>query len=202
MFDPYRKWLGIPEGQRPPTHYQLLGISADEQDREVINAAVVRHSAFIRTFQVGQYSNEATQLLNEIAAAKVCLLDPRKRAKYDAGLAERDLHSNARTQDAPVNERRQPSPVPVPPSPQRKVRPAAPRRMPAPAVRAAVAPDPLLSIPADIWSTADDQPRPLKIRVNRKPGSRWFPWAWFLAAGAGVLVLVVFVGGMRTRREV
>ncbi|HET6879304.1 MAG TPA: hypothetical protein VFI31_04085 [Pirellulales bacterium] len=87
-FDPYRKWLGIPEGQRPPTHYQLLGISPDEQDRDVINAAMVRHSAYVRTLQVGRYSEEATQLLNELAAAKICLLDPVKRAKYDAELHE------------------------------------------------------------------------------------------------------------------
>ena len=74
MFDPYRKWLGIPDGQRPPSHYQLLGIAPDENDRDVINAAVVRQSAFVRTFQTGQHSKEATQLLNEIAAAKVFLL--------------------------------------------------------------------------------------------------------------------------------
>jgi hypothetical protein len=30
-FDPYRKWLAIPEDSRPPTHYQLLGISPDER---------------------------------------------------------------------------------------------------------------------------------------------------------------------------
>ena len=29
VFDSYHKWLGIPEGHRPPTHYQLLGISPD-----------------------------------------------------------------------------------------------------------------------------------------------------------------------------
>ncbi|HWB08960.1 MAG TPA: hypothetical protein VG826_07040 [Pirellulales bacterium] len=88
-FDPYRKWLSIPEGERPPTHYQLLGVSPDEQDREVINAAVVRQSAFVRSFQTGKYSLEATRLLSEIAAAKVCLLDPAKRAAYDAGLMKR-----------------------------------------------------------------------------------------------------------------
>jgi hypothetical protein len=88
MFDPYRKWLGIPEGQRPPTHYQLLGISPDEQDIEVINAAVVRQSAYVRNFQAGKYSAEATRLLNEIAAAKVCLIDPVKRARYDAELSK------------------------------------------------------------------------------------------------------------------
>ncbi len=89
-FDPYRKWLSIPEGQRPPSHYQLLGISPDERDREVINAAVVRQSAFVRNFQTGKYAAEATRLLGEIAAAKVCLLDDAKRAAYDAELKKRE----------------------------------------------------------------------------------------------------------------
>ena len=31
-FDPYRKWLGIPAGSRPPSHYQVLGIDPGERD--------------------------------------------------------------------------------------------------------------------------------------------------------------------------
>lgn len=41
-FNPYRVWLSIPAESRPPTHYQLLGISPDEHDPTVINAAVMR----------------------------------------------------------------------------------------------------------------------------------------------------------------
>ncbi|HVX11413.1 MAG TPA: hypothetical protein VHC22_09550 [Pirellulales bacterium] len=89
MFDPYRKWLGIPEDQRPPTHYQLLGISPDEQDIDVIEAAVLRQSAFVRNFQSGQHAEEATRLLNEFAAARICLLDRQKRSKYDAELRKK-----------------------------------------------------------------------------------------------------------------
>ncbi|HJT35343.1 MAG TPA: hypothetical protein VJ783_25175, partial [Pirellulales bacterium] len=88
MFDPYRKWLGIPEDQRPPNHYQLLGIAPDEQDPEVIEAAAVRQSAFVRNFQSGKYGAEATRLLTEIAAARLCLLDPAKRARYDTELRQ------------------------------------------------------------------------------------------------------------------
>ena len=88
MFDPYRKWLGIPEDQRPPSHYQLLGIAPDEQDPEVIEAAAVRQSAFVRNFQSGKYGTDATRLLTEIAAARLCLLDPAKRSRYDAELKQ------------------------------------------------------------------------------------------------------------------
>ena len=42
MFDPYRRWLAIPDDQRPPTYYQLLGISEDEDDFEVIDEAALK----------------------------------------------------------------------------------------------------------------------------------------------------------------
>ena len=35
-FDGYRKWLGINNKKRPPTHYKLVSISLDEDDPEVI----------------------------------------------------------------------------------------------------------------------------------------------------------------------
>ncbi len=85
-FDPYHVWLGIPREHRPPTHYQLLAISPDEQDRAVINAAVTRQSAYVRNFQVGKHGADAARILGEIQAAKLCLLDTAKRAAYDARL--------------------------------------------------------------------------------------------------------------------
>lgn len=105
MFDPYRKWLGIPEDQRPPNHYQLLGIAPDEQDAEVIEAAAVRQSAFVRNFQSGKYGNEATRLLTEIAAARICLLDPGKRAAYDAEMQRQRTGAGLRS-TAPTVPRR------------------------------------------------------------------------------------------------
>ncbi len=41
-FDPYYRWLGLPKGQCPPTHYQLLEISPTEDDRPAIEAAINR----------------------------------------------------------------------------------------------------------------------------------------------------------------
>ena len=32
MFDPYRKWLGIPPKDQPPNHYRLLGLELFETD--------------------------------------------------------------------------------------------------------------------------------------------------------------------------
>lgn len=87
MFDPYHKWLGIPKDQRPPTLYQLLSISPDERDLEVIEEAAIRQSGHIRAYQVGQHAAECTKLLNELAQAKTILLNPVKRREYDAKLA-------------------------------------------------------------------------------------------------------------------
>ena len=87
MFDPYHKWLGIRKGQRPPTHYQLLGISPDETDLEVIEEAAIRQMAHIRTYQIGPHAKECTQVLNEISQARTTLLNAVKRKDYDAQLA-------------------------------------------------------------------------------------------------------------------
>ena len=85
-FDPYRKWLGIPPKDQPPNHYRLLGIELFESDPDVISNAADARMAHIRTFQTGPYSEWSQKLLNEIAAAKVCLLNPEKKAEYDAQL--------------------------------------------------------------------------------------------------------------------
>lgn len=151
MFDPYRKWLGIPEDQRPPTHYQILGISPDERDVEVIEAAVLRQSAFVRNFQSGKHADDATRLLNEIAAARVCLVDRQKRAKYDAELRQqqagaegapgRSRDSGAMSRPAPPAVEPQQHAAPafdldqliMPPQPRRPA--AAGRRLPATGAR-------------------------------------------------------------------
>ena len=100
-FDPYHKWLGIPPGCRPPTHYQLLAISPEERDRSVINAAVTRQSAYVRNFQVGEHGSDAARILGEIQSAKLCLLDPSSRAEYDARLAK-ETAANSPRQAAPA----------------------------------------------------------------------------------------------------
>lgn len=88
-FDPYHKWLGIPPAEQPPNHYRLLGITVFESDPDVIEAATFRQTAHVRTYQIGPHSDLSQKLLNEIAAAKVCLLDPKKKAAYDEELQAR-----------------------------------------------------------------------------------------------------------------
>jgi curved DNA-binding protein CbpA len=86
-FDPYHRWLGIPPGFRPPTHYQLLGVSPAESDPEVIHAAALRQSAFVRNFQSGAHAEAASRILSELAEARAVLTDPARREQYDALLS-------------------------------------------------------------------------------------------------------------------
>src|SRR6266446_6275034 len=109
MFDPYHKWLGIPKDQRPPTYYQLLGVAPNEIDPEVIDEAAVRQTTHIRAYQIGPHAAECTKLLNEIAQAKLVLLNPAKRKAYDEQLA--------RTQASRISERVPASAVAAAPAP-------------------------------------------------------------------------------------
>jgi len=88
-FDPYHKWLGIPPEDQPPDYYRLLGIKAFERDPEVIEGAADQRMMVLRTHQTGRHGELSQQLLNEVAAAKVCLLNPEKRAAYDQQLRQK-----------------------------------------------------------------------------------------------------------------
>lgn len=85
-FDPYYKWLGIAPTEQPPNHYRLLGINLFESDPDVIQAAADQRMIHLRSFQTGQHGTLSQKLLNEVSAAKICLLKVDRRAAYDAGL--------------------------------------------------------------------------------------------------------------------
>ena len=85
-FDPYYHWLGIPPQEQPPNHYRLLSLQLYEPNEEVIQHAVDRLMAHIRTFQAGQRAHESQRLLNEISRARICLLNSDKKAHYDREL--------------------------------------------------------------------------------------------------------------------
>jgi hypothetical protein len=83
-FDPFYRWLGIPPEEQPPNHYRLLGIQPFESDPGVIETAADRQMAHLRTFQTGSHADQSQQLLNQVAAARICLLNAEKKAAYDA----------------------------------------------------------------------------------------------------------------------
>ena len=87
-FDPYYTWLGISRKDQPPNHYRLLGIELFEANPNVIDHAADRQTGHLRTFQAGARAKICQHLLNEVAAARVCLLNPKHKAAYDQRLRD------------------------------------------------------------------------------------------------------------------
>jgi hypothetical protein len=84
--DPYYEWLGIPPKDQPPNHYRLLGIELFESNRNVIDTAANRQMSFIKEYQAGADSELSQKLLNQLSAARICLLSPAVQAAYDEQL--------------------------------------------------------------------------------------------------------------------
>lgn len=87
-FDPYHKWLAIPPEEQPPDHYRLLACKPFETDPDVIANAVDARMIQVKSFQTSKYATLSQQILNELAAARVCLLNPQKKAEYDRVLKQ------------------------------------------------------------------------------------------------------------------
>ena len=96
-FDPYYIWLGIPPKDQPPNHYRLLGLEVFEHNIEVIDAAANRQTSYLQDMASGPHRKQSQVLLNEIAAARRCLLDANRRAKYDAKLKAATASSASET---------------------------------------------------------------------------------------------------------
>jgi len=82
-FDAYHKWLGIPPEQQPPHYYQLLGISVNEEDPEVIETAAQRQRAIVEENLHGSHRKAANQLIFEIDEAELTLSSPELREEYN-----------------------------------------------------------------------------------------------------------------------
>lgn len=114
-FDPYHKWLGIPPAEQPPNHYRLLGVGLYEQDADVIESAADRQMVHVQAQKHGPHAELSQRVLNELAAARLCLLDSHKKADYDAELRGR---SAPRPLARPIAAA-PPLPLPTAPPPSR-----------------------------------------------------------------------------------
>lgn len=86
IFDPYYIWLGIPKEESLRHYYLLLGLKPLESDLDVISHACDRRMAYLKNFTTGPNHDDANQLLNEIATARIHLLDSEQKAAYDENL--------------------------------------------------------------------------------------------------------------------
>jgi len=107
--DFYKEWLGIPEGPRPPDHYELLRCRRFEDDVEKIRGFYKKLNAHVRKYATGQYSIQSQELLNELAKAMLCLTDPDRKREYDESLGrefepEKDQYGRAPLLDVLVQQ--------------------------------------------------------------------------------------------------
>lgn len=112
-FDPYQQWLAIPPRDRPPNHYELLGLVDFESDPRVIDTAADHQVERVTDRAVERHQPTAQRVLDELAEARAVLLDPDDKAEYDRKLREKRQATSARSSAPPA-----PAPPP-PPSPTR-----------------------------------------------------------------------------------
>ena len=129
QFDPYWHWLGIDPAARPVHHYSLLGLPLFEGDPAKISAAADERMRLIRQYQAGPRGMFTQKLLNELARAKICLLNPVSKPAYDQA-----LHQLLYPPPSP-------SATALPPTPKRKLEEIMPpgwdpASLPAPAISA------------------------------------------------------------------
>jgi hypothetical protein len=147
------QWLGLPPTPWPPDHYTLLGLPPGEADGARIEQHAQERLQRLRCYQIS-HADQATEAMNRLAQALVCLTDPAAKLRYDASLGL--VANGAATQTAP------PAPPPV-------LAPAPPPLANGPAAPAV--------LPADLEETAVNAPQtrldwdvtPPPIRVPRPP---------------------------------
>jgi hypothetical protein len=167
-FDPYRIWLGIPRAEQPPHYYRLLGVTLFESDPQVIQEAADRQLAHLRTKQTGGRVALSQKLLQHVASAAACLLNPPSKANYDLHLRNSLVPVTGSVPPAqPVVPVALPQAVPLPVA----------RPMPVAAAVPAPAPTPVV---------ANEPPR---VVVSKPPAKR-------AAHGLNPLALVAIGGGV------
>jgi hypothetical protein len=97
-------WLGLPADAWPPDHYRLLGLEPGENDLAVIEQRVHSRLDAVRGYQM-MHPESATEAMNRLAQAFVCLTEPAAKRAYDQKL---------------LGDRFRAAPPPPPPLPQRE----------------------------------------------------------------------------------
>jgi hypothetical protein len=121
-FDAYHEWLGIPPEEQPADYYRLLGVTRFEAKPSVIEHAADRQMAHVRSLQTGKHGKESQKLLNQIASAKICLLDPERKEDYDTQLRASAKSPLAKPPVAKRSQAAKPAKPPKPPAPPPPVR--------------------------------------------------------------------------------
>src|ERR1700687_5384448 len=78
-------WLGLAEGDWPPDHYRLLGLEPGESNVALIEQRVHQRLDSVRRYQM-MHPEQATEAMNRLAQAFICLRDPATKKAYDLSL--------------------------------------------------------------------------------------------------------------------
>lgn len=110
-------WLGLPPETWPPDHYRLLGLQPGEDNAELIEQRVHERLDTVRCYQIS-HPEQATEAMNRLAQAFVCLTEPSSKKSYDVQLgiaaAEPASESPAPQTPQPNTLEWLPSPTPDP----------------------------------------------------------------------------------------
>jgi hypothetical protein len=79
------QWLELPAVAWPPDHYTLLGLRPAEADAARVEQRAQERLLRLRCYQIS-HPEQATEAMNRLAQAVVCLTDPTARRQYDASL--------------------------------------------------------------------------------------------------------------------
>lgn len=88
LANPYFELLGIPESEFPPNRYRLLGIPPFTSNDTVIRNGADRQMQFLRRVGGEKYIDDVQTILNEVAEAKIFLLNDENRNRYDEEIRE------------------------------------------------------------------------------------------------------------------
>ncbi len=84
------RWLDLPDKDWPPDHYRMLGLPPGEADVHRIEQRVHERLAALRPHQLA-HPDQATEAMNRLAQAFVCLTDPKAKSAYDAQLLGKSI---------------------------------------------------------------------------------------------------------------
>lgn len=106
-------WLGLPADRWPPDHYTLLGLPPGTADLALIERRVHDRLDTVRRYQLS-HPEPATDAMNRLAQALVCLSNPAEKKVYDARLLGRSLTVIAPSEPEPSSPVTTSPPTPPP----------------------------------------------------------------------------------------
>ncbi|RMG02724.1 MAG: hypothetical protein D6741_03275, partial [Planctomycetota bacterium] len=195
-FNPYHEWLNRPPNFEPEDHYSLLGIPQFTDDLETIRHTADVLLAAVRRIRPGAHLKEWAQLLDDLEAAKKCLMDPDAKAEYDASLRSRG--SMPSVADKPT-KRSEPSQAQFDYKPKAALGPAEPATPSAAATLAAEPEEPAVSPVAPQPTTSAVQPA-ISTRTSMQKTKTTTADLIYRAGAFGLLVVAIVLAGVVVQR--